>query len=80
MNNDMTVILIFLYLQSDTAKKPYNPVLGETFHCYWDLPSSAANQPPSDTNNIMVRINLIYSWTSLFQPGLGPGKSDWISE
>ncbi|XP_072163258.1 oxysterol-binding protein-related protein 11-like [Diadema setosum] len=23
------------------AKKPYNPILGETFHCSWDVPSAA---------------------------------------
>eukprot|EP00057_Strongylocentrotus_purpuratus_P011709 XP_011666183.1 PREDICTED: oxysterol-binding protein-related protein 9 isoform X3 [Strongylocentrotus purpuratus] len=23
--------------QSSVAKKPYNPILGETFQCYWDL-------------------------------------------
>ncbi|XP_031782510.1 oxysterol-binding protein-related protein 9 isoform X3 [Nasonia vitripennis] len=25
--------------KSGVAKKPYNPVLGEIFRCYWDLPS-----------------------------------------
>lgn len=24
--------------KSSVAKKPYNPVLGETFYCYWNLP------------------------------------------
>lgn len=24
--------------KSSVAKKPYNPVLGEAFHCYWDVP------------------------------------------
>jgi hypothetical protein len=23
---------------SDIAKKPYNPILGETFKCYWNVP------------------------------------------
>ena len=30
------------------AKKPYNPILGETFHCYWDLPD--ARRTPPDEN------------------------------
>ncbi|XP_064626227.1 oxysterol-binding protein-related protein 9-like isoform X2 [Lineus longissimus] len=25
--------------KSEVAKKPYNPILGETFLCYWDLPN-----------------------------------------
>ncbi|XP_025832138.1 oxysterol-binding protein-related protein 9 [Agrilus planipennis] len=25
--------------KSSVAKKPYNPILGEVFRCYWDLPS-----------------------------------------
>ena len=28
--------------RSSVAKKPYNPILGETFQCYYDLP----NEPP----------------------------------
>ena len=24
-------------LQGAVAKKPYNPILGETFHCSWDI-------------------------------------------
>ena len=23
---------------ADIAKKPYNPILGETFRCYWNVP------------------------------------------
>ncbi|XP_054828188.1 oxysterol-binding protein-related protein 11 isoform X2 [Eublepharis macularius] len=30
------------------AKKPYNPIIGETFHCSWKM---AKNQVPSDTNS-----------------------------
>nr|XP_032821793.1 oxysterol-binding protein-related protein 9-like [Petromyzon marinus] len=29
------------------AKKPYNPVLGETFRCYWELPRSPRRSPGS---------------------------------
>ena len=28
------------------AKKPYNPILGEKFECYWDLPN-ATRVPPN---------------------------------
>ncbi|XP_046661872.1 oxysterol-binding protein-related protein 9 isoform X2 [Homalodisca vitripennis] len=28
--------------KSSVAKKPYNPVLGEVFQCYWDLPQAPA--------------------------------------
>lgn len=24
--------------KSSVAKKPYNPILGETFQCFWDVP------------------------------------------
>lgn len=30
------------------AKKPYNPIIGETFHCSWKMPRS---QVPSDTSS-----------------------------
>lgn len=30
------------------AKKPYNPILGETFRCYWDLPNSTRNPPSTE--------------------------------
>lgn len=30
------------------AKKPYNPIIGETFHCSWKM---AKNQVPCDTNS-----------------------------
>ena len=26
--------------QGALAKKPYNPILGETFHCSWKVPGS----------------------------------------
>lgn len=25
--------------KSAVAKKPYNPILGEVFQCYWDIPT-----------------------------------------
>lgn len=31
------------------AKKPYNPIIGETFHCSWDVPKDKVKQ--SKTNS-----------------------------
>lgn len=33
--------------KSSVAKKPYNPILGETFKCYWDVPNYEAKQSVS---------------------------------
>ena len=30
------------------AKKPYNPILGEIFRCYWDLPNSTRASPSDE--------------------------------
>jgi hypothetical protein len=38
--------------KTEVAKKPYNPILGETFLCYWDLP----NQPKAENR---VSLSLI---------------------
>ncbi|XP_054277757.1 oxysterol-binding protein-related protein 9 isoform X2 [Macrosteles quadrilineatus] len=35
--------------KSSVAKKPYNPVLGEVFQCYWDLPET-----PPESHEPMV--------------------------
>ncbi|KAL8584605.1 hypothetical protein ACOMHN_002335 [Nucella lapillus] len=32
---------------SQIAKKPYNPILGETFQCYWTLPDAPESSEPS---------------------------------
>ena len=34
--------------KSEVAKKPYNPIIGETFQCYWDVPRTSKN-PVEDT-------------------------------
>ena len=31
--------------KSSVAKKPYNPVIGEVFQCYWDIPGSNNSAP-----------------------------------
>ena len=45
--------LFFFTVQGGSAKKPYNPILGETFHCYWDLPS-AQRTPPDETTKVAL--------------------------
>ncbi|CAI8010194.1 Oxysterol-binding protein-related protein 9 [Geodia barretti] len=35
------------------AKKPYNPILGETFRCYWDLPGGRRNAPDDDSKRLI---------------------------
>jgi len=44
---------LFFTVQGGSAKKPYNPILGETFHCYWDLPS-AQSTPPDETTKVAL--------------------------
>lgn len=34
------------------AKKPYNPILGETFHCSWKVPMSSNAKQPSTNSHI----------------------------
>ncbi len=29
------------YKKPKGLKKPYNPILGETFRCYWELPNGS---------------------------------------
>lgn len=36
--------LIFPHIQGSLAKKPYNPIIGETFHCSWDVGGENGNQ------------------------------------
>ncbi|KAM6974161.1 oxysterol-binding protein-related protein 10 isoform 2-T2 [Tautogolabrus adspersus] len=45
------------------AKKPYNPVLGETFHCSWEV--------PRDKVKPLVRSNQGSSW----EPSRGPNNA-----
>lgn len=35
--------------KSSVAKKPYNPILGETFKCHWDVPNYESKQSVSTT-------------------------------
>ena len=46
MHNDYYMVC---FLQGAVAKKPYNPILGETFRCYWDLPGGRRNAPDDDS-------------------------------
>ncbi|XP_043549908.1 oxysterol-binding protein-related protein 11 isoform X3 [Chiloscyllium plagiosum] len=33
------------------AKKPYNPIIGETFHCSWNVPKTTLNNKSSNTSS-----------------------------
>ena len=37
--------------KSEVAKKPYNPILGEIFQCYWNLPKPKAASKPSTSSS-----------------------------
>jgi len=37
------------------AKKPYNPILGETFQCYWDIPN-ARRTPPDENTKVYTQL------------------------
>lgn len=55
--------------KGEVAKKPYNPILGETFRCRWTIPDlSLANKttedgpfPGSDYNQVNI-LNCKYSF------------------
>lgn len=34
-----------MYSQGAVAKKPYNPILGEIFRCYWPIPKGERKAP-----------------------------------
>lgn len=36
--------------RSEVAKKPYNPILGEVFQCYWNLPEEGQRQSTSSSS------------------------------
>lgn len=36
--------------QGSVAKKPYNPIIGETFHCSWKVPKKSKNTSTNNSN------------------------------
>ncbi len=38
--------------KSAVAKKPYNPILGEIFQCYWDIPTEKVDSQCADDGPI----------------------------
>lgn len=38
--------------KSAVAKKPYNPILGEVFQCYWDIPTEKVDSQCADDGPI----------------------------
>ncbi|XP_055957963.1 oxysterol-binding protein-related protein 11, partial [Patella vulgata] len=45
--------------QGSVAKKPYNPIIGETFHCSWEIPHETESTASDDTNHVKTD-RLIY--------------------
>ena len=46
------------YIQGAAPKKPYNPVLGEVFRCYWDIPGGKRTAPNADEHvSVLNRLN-----------------------
>lgn len=39
--------------KSAVAKKPYNPILGELFRCFWDLSSYKDTQNSNGSTNLV---------------------------
>ena len=52
--------------QGSIAKKPYNPIIGETFHCSWDLPSSSDQSNGAPENS---RVTFVAEQVSHHPPG-----------
>ena len=48
---------------SEVAKKPYNPIIGETFKCYWNVPNIPANTVSGNMINTL-RIYLVFQISS----------------
>ena len=46
--------LLFNVVQSDVAKKPYNPVLGEVFRCYVDAPGTSSRVPLDQMSEVSL--------------------------
>lgn len=38
----MIIITTFIHVTPQGLKKPYNPIIGETFRCYWDHPTTSS--------------------------------------
>ena len=48
----MTKLRAFICFQGALAKKPYNPILGETFHCCWKVPCASKPHKPTINSHI----------------------------
>ena len=52
---------------SEIAKKPYNPILGETFSCFWKLPG---NENSGVSENSVVSLSWRFSFSFIFFTGV----------
>ncbi|XP_066467938.1 oxysterol-binding protein-related protein 11 [Tiliqua scincoides] len=57
------------------AKKPYNPIIGETFHCSWKM---AKNQVPCDTNS-NSSLHSLSEQVTVSEESQGQAESDYYT-
>lgn len=57
------------------AKKPYNPIIGETFHCSWKM---AKNQVPCDTNS-NSSLHSLSEQVTVSEESQGQAESDYFT-
>lgn len=57
------------------AKKPYNPIIGETFHCSWKM---AKNQVPCDTNS-NSSLHSLSEQVTVSEESPGQAESDYFT-
>ena len=65
--------------KSSIAKKPYNPILGETFRCYWKLPSDKYLSTPITASMGTCRDSKEVAKESAL-PECGPDELTFIAE
>ena len=56
-------IILAVFFQGTQAKKPYNPVIGETFHCSYKVPNEGGK------NGDQLRVKFVGEQVSHHPPG-----------
>ena len=57
---------------SEVAKKPYNPILGEHFLCYWTLPTAPECAVSGSGEDILRQDSATLSFCLFFPPAPSP--------
>jgi hypothetical protein len=65
--------------KSSIAKKPYNPILGETFRCHWKVPSEKGNSSHPAVTVDSIRCPKEVAKESAL-PECGPDELTFIAE